>query len=211
MTLARQLAPYWGGRVKLRSPEGWNWWQRARAPAPGWYWWNHALECLGPAESYEIESVALTKVRKVDNESALLAGKTVQLRLAQGHLDGDWLQAWWDGEVAWAVAPASGPSPPRQTPEDPSLEDPQRVARAVEAGGGRLIRALRLNLGWAVHWTRSGVNYQSQVDLKLNVVHAGFCLSGEDRSHDLTSLVSLVEGRESRYADPGVWRGNSGW
>jgi len=209
--MGRQLAPFWGGRVKLRSTEGWTWWQRARAPAPGWYWWSPALECLGPAESYEIEGLTLTKVKKVDDEKATLSGKNVKLHLGQGHQDGDWLQAWWDGEVAWAVAPASGPSPPRQVEEPPSLEDPQRVRQAVEAGGGRLVHATRQAGGWLVHWNRSGVDYHSQVDLRLNVLMAGFCLSGGDRQHDLTSLVSLVEGKESQNADPHVWRGNSGW
>lgn len=209
--MGRQLAPYWGGRIKLSSPDGWNWWQRAQAPAPGWYWWSPTLECLGPAESYEVEGLTLTKVQKIDDDWANLSGKTVKLRLAQGHLEGDWLQAWWDGEMAWTVGPASGPSPPRQAPEDPSLEDPERLARAVEAGGGRLLSATRHAAGWAVDWTRNGVHYRSQVDLRLNVLAAGFCLSGGDRSQDLTSLVSLVEGRESRNADPGVWRGNPGW
>ena len=203
----RQLAPYWGGRVQMRSPEGWTWQQPAQAPTPGWYWWSESLDCLGPAEEYEISGLPLQLVQKLEEGQALVKRQKVELRLGERLLVGDWVKAWWDGQVAWAVRTATGPTPPRQARA--WGRDLSAVRRAVERGGGVLLSAAGDANGWTVSWARGGVDYQSRVDRHLNVVSAGFCLSGGDRAQDLTTLVSLVEGSESNNADPRVWRGNS--
>lgn len=239
-----RLAPYWGGRIQLRSSDGWSWWQKAQADAAGWYWWDERYTCLEPALDFEVEqNFPLKSLQKLEGDRARLGGRSVPLRLAEGQRPGDWVRAWWDGATAWAVTPASGPSQPRPDletrretvalPESNSVQPgrnsahPQRspvqpgrnsraatvreVEAAVRRGGGQLVAAVPTPEGFRVDWARSGVNYSSLVDPQLNVLRAGFCLSGQDRIQDLTTLVSLVEGRESHHADPRVWRGHGGW
>jgi hypothetical protein len=45
-----------------------------------------------------------------------------------------------------------------------------------------------------VEWSEQGqrYRYRSTVDLYLNVVSSGICLSGRDRDFDLTSLVKVM-------------------
>ncbi|MBT9581755.1 hypothetical protein IV102_00305 [bacterium] len=207
----------------MRSPEGWTWHQPAQAPGPGWYWWDESMNCLDLVDIHDLYQLPLKLVQKVDSQKGALGRQSVPLRLAEMVVEGDWVKAWWDGQVAWAVTPSSGPTPKRQhetvaagrpalqTVTVPRPIDGAAIGQAVERGGGSYIRAVPERNGWRVHWNRSGVNYATLVDAHLNVVTAGFCLSGGDRAQDLTSLVSLVEGRESLNADPRVWRGDPGW
>lgn len=224
------LAPYWGGRVQLRSTDGWTWWQKAEADAAGWYWWDERFTCLKPALDFEVEQhFPLKSLEKLEGDRARVGSRSVPLRLAEGQRPGDWLRAWWDGATAWAVAPASGPSQPRPNRErareiaspaarrpapaasSPQVASTRDIEAAVRRGGGQMLRATPTPAGFNVDWERSGIRYSSQVDRHLNILRAGFCLSGQDRIQDLTTLVSLVEGRESHHADPRVWRGDSGW
>ena len=209
----KRLAPYWGGRAQLRSPEGWTWWQAAQAPGPGWYWWDESMNCLDLADIYDLYQLPLKLVQKIDSQKGILGRQNVPLRLAETIVEGDWVKAWWDGQVAWAVTPSSGPTPRRQ-PESVAVVRPvdeAAIRQAVVRGGGVYRSAVAESTGWRVNWTRSGVDYVTRIDPYLNVTGAGFCLSGGDRAQDLTSLVSLVEGRESLNADPRVWRGDPGW
>lgn len=207
----RQPGPFWCGRVQLRSPDGWTWWQKAEAPGPGWYWWDETGQCLEPAHEYELQMPTVL-VQKTEAGHGLTTPpnpKKVTLRLAEFVLEGDWVRAWWDGKIAWTVAPASGPTPPRN--HDQPRGGLALLRQAVERGGGQFQEAHADPQGWRVHWSRGGASYVTLVDPKLNVRRAGFCLSRGDAAHDLTSLVSLVEGRESQHADPRVWRGHTGW
>lgn len=191
----------------MHNQEGWRWWQPARAGESGWYWWDSDLRCLGPAHPFEID-LPRKKIQKVDLEKGQLHTQSFPLFLADSIPRLNWVEAWWDGHLAWAIAPATGPTPARSIHSPPS-SIPERILQAVKRGGGSLEAAEPIAEGWRVHWTRSGVHYQSKVDDALNVLEAGFCLSGQDRIQDLTSLVSLVEGRESRHADPYMWGGHA--
>lgn len=204
----RQLGPFWAGRVQLRSPEGWTWWQKADAPGPGWYWWDEAGNCIEPAHEYELQ-MPTQPVQKTGDGQGLMRQAKVKLRLAEFVLQGDWVRVWWDGQVAWTVGPASGPTPARN--HDKPRAGAALIQQAVVQGGGRLVDIQPDPQGWRVSWSRGGATYHTLVDPHLNVLRAGFCLSRGDRAYDLTSLVSLVEGRESQYADPRVWRGHTGW
>lgn len=68
---------------------------------------------------------------------------------------------------------------------------------------GRLLHTLRIAganlLGYSldeghvrVTWEREGLRSTSLVDLNLNLISAGICLSGEDQRFDLASIVSVV-------------------
>ena len=189
------LAPYASGRVQMRSPEGITWWQPARAAQDGWYWWDEQGLCRREAEFFELLSLPLRTLQK-GRQPILLADK---LR------EGEWLKAWWDGAHGWAVGPCAGPSVASKKVFAPDLR------RAVERGGGQLISATACQQGWNVTWKRGGVTHTSLVDAHLNVLTAGFCLSGQDRFQDLTSLVSLLHGEESRYEDARMRSGHFGW
>lgn len=123
------------------------------------------------------------------------------LRLAEAYEVGDWVKAWWDGGQGWVVGPTAGPTPPR------GVRGEALVARAVERGGGQLLQATANQQGWRVTWRRGSETHTSQVDHRLNVISAGFCLSGQDRIQDLTSLVSLIVERSYVHEDPDLWGG----
>lgn len=189
------LAPYAAGRVQMRSPEGITWWQPARAAQDGWYWWDEHGLCRREAEFFELLGLPLRTLQK---------GRQPIL-LADNLRDGEWLKAWWDGSRGWAVGPCAGPS---VAPKKVASAD---LRRAVERGGGQLVSATPTQQGWSVTWRRGGTIRTSQVDVNLNVLAAGFCLSGQDRIQDLTSLVSLVYGKESQYEDAYLRGGDPGW
>lgn len=189
------LAPYAAGRVQMRSQEGITWWQPARAPQDGWYWWDEQGLCRREAEFFELLGLPLRTLQK---------GRQPIL-LADNLRDGEWLKAWWDGSRGWAVSPCAGPSKSQRRSVS------QELRRAVERGGGELVSAAATQQGWTVTWRRGGDIHTSQVDANYNVLSAGFCLSGQDRIQDLTSLVSLIHGRESRYENAHLRRGDPGW
>lgn len=179
----------------MRSAEGISWWQPGHAPQNGWFWWDERGQCLREAEYFELLRLPLRSLQK---------GR-VPILLADNLREGDWLKAWWDGVRGWAVGPCAGPSAPRR--EFCTL-DPRR---AVERGGGELVAATPTQQGWTVTWKRGPRTYVTQVDPRLNVLTAGFCLSGQDRLQDLTSLVSLLEGEESNDANLDLRGGHTRW
>jgi hypothetical protein len=189
------LGAYFDGRVQLRSPEGLTWWQAARAARPGWYWWTFQGQCLREASYPDLLSLPL---------KTLQVGRK-PLRLAEAYDQDDWVKAWWDGVRGWVVGPAVGPTPAR----GPRGE--LNVRRAVERAGGELLEAQANQQGWRVTWRRAGETHTSQVDPRLNVLSAGFCLSGQDRIQDLTSLVSLIHERAYSHEDAYLRSGYTGW
>ncbi|MFN8612248.1 MAG: hypothetical protein U0931_32180 [Vulcanimicrobiota bacterium] len=189
------LGAYAEGRVQLRSPEGLTWWQPARAPGPGWYWWSGQGLCLHPADYPDLLRLPL-KTLQVGRHS---------LRLAEGYDPDDWVKAWWDGGRGWVVGPAVGPTPPR------GARGELVVRRAVERAGGELLQASANQQGWKVTWRRAGQTHTSQVDHRLNILSAGFCLSGQDRIQDLTSLVSLIHERNQVDEDAYLRGGDIRW
>ena len=194
MKFCETLAPYAEGRVQMRSLDGLTWWQRAQAPAAGWYWWSLDGRALREAEYFELQELPMR---------TLQVGKH-PLRLAEQLLEGEWIKAWWDGSRGWVIGPCAGPSAPR------SRAVPN-IQLAVERGGGQFLGAVATQQGWSVSWRRNGISYISQVDQKLSILTAGFCLSGQDRMQDLTSLVSLVDGKESLDANSRMRGGDLGW
>ena len=188
------LAPYADGRVQMCSGEGLTCWQPARAAAAGWYWWNPRGEVLREAEYCELQELPM-RTLQVGRHS---------LKLASHLLEGEWIKAWWDGSRGWVIGPCAGPTPSRSRAL-PNIQE------AVERGGGQFLGAVATQHGWSVSWRRKDVSYISQVDQKLNLLTAGFCLSGQDRMQDLTSLVSLVHGKESLDANSRVWGRDAGW
>lgn len=132
----------------------------------------------------------------------LQGGRQVWLRLGQG-LQGLVL-VWDDLGIYWVVGPAAVMTPRHQKrprPRSCSGQTP-RFREAVEWAGGILhdwrplgpqemaSMSLLVPCYW-VEWSSYGQRATSIIDERLNVIQAGFCLTGTDRLHDLISLVSL--------------------
>jgi len=204
------VAPYLRGRVYRKDAQDRRWSEPAQADEPGWYWWDLQLRAVSRARSFEILGYSLCSLECIGPMKGLRAGREVGLEFAQGVPRGAWVKAWWNGSLAFFVDLARGPTPRRERCLGVS-DFPKLVRAAVVRGGGELLSLEPRGEQWTVRWQRAGSQYASIVDRKLNVVGAGFCLSGQDNLQDLASLVSLVEGKESESADPLVWRGNAGW
>lgn len=95
----------------------------------------------------------------------------------------------------------------QQAPGFEALRERTRREAQEETAAGRLENALRLGGGklhshadrgdfWLVEWTdREGRDHTSAISKEdLTVVSAGICLSGQDRSFDLSSLVGVMDG-----------------
>lgn len=72
----------------------------------------------------------------------------------------------------------------------------ERLAGALQVGGGSLRSYLDRGDHWVVDWTdsRGALNSSAISKADLTVLSAGICLAGEDRRFDLQSLVGVVEG-----------------
>lgn len=68
----------------------------------------------------------------------------------------------------------------------------QQLRHALEVGGARLLGYALTDHGLQVTWERDGQRSVTLVGTDLSVVSAGVCLSGEEASFDLTSIVGVV-------------------
>ncbi len=69
-----------------------------------------------------------------------------------------------------------------------------RLLKVVESAGGKLIRFHKQGRERiVVIWKVGGQVINSLVKLDFRVVEAGFCLSGEDKLHSLSSLIPLAQ------------------
>lgn len=176
----------------MRHPSGWRWSQRTSAP-DGWHWWNTEGRWVAAAEPADLLQIRVptSLICKVGpGQGTSVHNHAVRLRLADGIWPGQWLRAWFDGVQAWALFCCNGPSPRKQRPRKTRAN---RIHAAVQRGGGQVRAVVPHSAGWEVSWERDGAHYQSLVDPDLNVLVAGFCLSGQDQLQDLTSLVSLTK------------------
>ena len=210
-------APALGGRLYL-SQDGWCWTAPTSTGLRGWYRWREdtqGWQCLGPAsypdlaELQPLRSVCKLQAGRGRLNPHLQHEPELHLCLDESFSDGQWIQCWMCLNKAWVVGPAAAPPVRRR---DRIRPVPNRdLARAVAQGGGQLLEAQARGSNWIVRWRRGGREINSLVDRNFNVLQAGFCLSGQDRRQDPTTLVSLLEGEESRYASHGGWDGYSGW
>lgn len=68
-----------------------------------------------------------------------------------------------------------------------------RLKEAVGSAGGTLIRYSKANANsYMVEWKTMGQIVKTVIQDNLQVLSAGFCLSGADRKHSMASLVQLA-------------------
>lgn len=81
----------------------------------------------------------------------------------------------------------------QQTPVPQS--DEQRLAQALQTGGGSLEGYTDRGDYWVVEWTsRNGERHSSAIGKDdFTVISSGICLSGRDRDFDLQSLVGVID------------------
>lgn len=70
-----------------------------------------------------------------------------------------------------------------------------KIVHALQTGNAKLLSYQKTDNGYIIKWEKGSHIYSSNVDEKLSVKTAGFCISGKDKEHDLTSLSSLAKNR----------------
>lgn len=88
---------------------------------------------------------------------------------------------------------AAGVEPTSNAPDDGSARGVERrLSRALQIGGARLLGYSHTPYGLRVEWQRDDQRGTTLVDGALGVVAAGICLSGDDASFDLASIVGVI-------------------
>lgn len=68
-----------------------------------------------------------------------------------------------------------------------------RLERTIDLAGGNLTRFSKKGNNYLVEWEVGGQLIKSTIKDNLQIINAGFCLSGEDRKHTLASLINLAQ------------------
>jgi hypothetical protein len=69
-----------------------------------------------------------------------------------------------------------------------------RLQQVIEQAGGKLVKFIKhRGSSYMVHWKINGELVKSQITDDLRIVSAGFCLSGDDTSHTMGSIVNLAK------------------
>ncbi len=74
-----------------------------------------------------------------------------------------------------------------------------RLERTIDLAGGILRKFSKRGNNYLVEWEVGDQLVKSTIRDNLQIVSAGFCLSGEDRKHTLTSLINLAQVFQEDY------------
>jgi hypothetical protein len=128
----------------------------------------------------------------VDRRADPLLPEALREELAAGHAEPRAANLTPGLRTAFELL-AAGAEATSNAPDDGSARGVERrLRRALEIGGARLLGYSYTPHGLRVEWRREGQRGATLVDGGLNVVSAGICLSGEDNSFDLASIVGVV-------------------
>lgn len=70
---------------------------------------------------------------------------------------------------------------------------PGRLQSTIERAGGSLVKFSKHGNGWLVHWRIGSDNIKSTITDDFRIISAGFCLSGDDRLHTVSSIINLAK------------------
>lgn len=70
---------------------------------------------------------------------------------------------------------------------------PGRLEKTIEDAGGTLIRFAKKGSNYTVVWKINGQRINSTIKDDLGILELGFCASGEDKRHTLSSAIKLAQ------------------
>lgn len=70
---------------------------------------------------------------------------------------------------------------------------PIRLKAAIQKAGGVYISHKNFGHGFEVEWTVGGQKIISRMRDDMRIINAGFCLSGEDKKHSISSIINLAK------------------
>ena len=68
-----------------------------------------------------------------------------------------------------------------------------RLQETVEDVGGKLIKFVKYRTGWTVTWKLGNQTVKSNIRDDMRIMSLGFCASGADRKHTLSSAILLAK------------------
>jgi hypothetical protein len=68
-----------------------------------------------------------------------------------------------------------------------------RLEHTIGEANGKLIRFSKHGNGYLVEWKLGDQIIKSTINDNMRILNAGFCLSGEDKKHSLSSLINLAQ------------------
>lgn len=74
-----------------------------------------------------------------------------------------------------------------------------RLEQTIDLAGGTLRRFSKKGNNYLVEWTVGDQTIKSTIKDNLQIINAGFCLSGEDKKHTLASLINLAQVFQEDY------------
>jgi hypothetical protein len=175
-----------------------------------WSWWSrHSFRARREGPSSLPERLRYLKERRqkllnVELTGAQRArpwGRSVDVAVRLSPDGSGTGQVWDDLGIYWWIGPAPMMIPRyhrrsiTRNHHGTQWDFERRLSRAVGLAGGVLHGWQRQEGVYVVSWSRDSRLLESRIDERLNVIQAGFCLSGTDQAHDLVSLVSM-QGRE---------------
>jgi hypothetical protein len=70
----------------------------------------------------------------------------------------------------------------------------ERLKKTIQDAGGTMIRFSKANANsYLVTWRIGNQTVKSTITDNFSILNAGFCLSGDDRSHSMASLIQLAK------------------
>lgn len=70
---------------------------------------------------------------------------------------------------------------------------PTRLESTIIMAGGKLTKFSKRGKNYLVEWIVGGQTVKSTIRDNMQIISAGFCLSGDDKNHTLGSLVGLAQ------------------
>ncbi len=70
---------------------------------------------------------------------------------------------------------------------------PGRLENTIKNAGGKLVRFYKRGNGYTVVWKVAGQKITSRIKNDYGIIDLGFCASGEDKKHSLSSAIQLAK------------------
>lgn len=68
-----------------------------------------------------------------------------------------------------------------------------RLQTVIEQAGGKLVKFYKYRTGYIVHWKIGSQVVKSTIRDNMRIINLGFCASGQDKRHSLSSAIQLAK------------------